>query len=209
MADLNGFDANALPEDPLVRSYELLPDGPLEVIASASEMRESKSGNATYLEVELEVVGGDHRGRRLWDRFMMTHQTSEKAVEIGVVGVGGLDVPVPGQTLHVRRGGAGLDEVRAERRPQRVEVDHLARRVRNRPTPVATRSRLASLCRAVGNPAPGDSSDLHGVPVTAIVGRETRKDTGEEVNRVKAYRPLETPSRGGRPSGSPRRPWER
>ena len=154
MADLNGFDANALPEDPLVRSYELLPDGPLEVIASASEMRESKSGNATYLEVELEVVGGDHRGRRLWDRFMMTHQTSEKAVEIG-------------------------------------------------------RTRLASLCRAVGNPAPGDSSDLHGVPVTAIVGRETRKDTGEEVNRVKAYRPLETRSRGGRPSGSPRRPWER
>jgi len=109
---------------------------------------------ARPFSVQMFLPGGDHRGRRLWDRFMMTHQTSEKAVEIG-------------------------------------------------------RTRLASLCRAVGNPAPGDSSDLHGVPVTAIVGRETRKVTGEEVNRVKAYRPLDTPSRGGRPSGSPRRPWER
>jgi hypothetical protein len=54
------------------------------------------------------------------------------------------------------------------------------------------RLKLASLCRAVGIEAPGDSCELHYEPVTAQVVQEIRKDTGETVNRVEdrasAYR---------------------
>jgi len=165
MADLNGFDANALPSPAADHGSGLVPPGRYEAVASASEMRRSRNGNATYLEVELELTAGEHRGRRLWDRFMMEHSTSGRAVELG-------------------------------------------------------RRKLASLCRAVGVDSPSDSSELHGIPVTAVVVQEVRKDTGDVVNRVKGYEPMPRPSSGplptdrtrpadGHAGGTSRKPWDR
>jgi hypothetical protein len=166
MADLNGFDANDVPPTTSsARTFDLLPEGPYEVIAIESEMRQARNGNGTYLEVEFEIVSGEHRGRRLWDRFMMEH-VNPKAVGMG-------------------------------------------------------RLKLASLCRAVGIDAPGDSCELHYEPVTAQVVQEIRKDTGETVNRVKGYEAVSkagtpgprldrpSPNANGHAGGTSRKPWER
>ena len=160
MADLNGFNANDVPPSSPSRTYELLPDGRYEVIATASDLREARNGVGTYVQMEFEVVAGDHRGRRLWDRFIMEHP-NPKAVDMG-------------------------------------------------------RLQLASLCRAVGKASPADSSDLHDVPVVAIVTQEARKDTGELVNRIKGYEAaggpqVTRPSFGGNghAGGTIRKPWER
>ena len=112
------------------------------------------------MEFEFEGIAGEHRGRRLWDRFIMEHP-NPKAIDMG-------------------------------------------------------RLQLASLCRAVGIDAPSDSSDLHDVPVVAIVTQEARKDTGELVNRIKGYEAaggpqVTRPSFGGNghAGGPTRKPWER
>lgn len=47
--------------------------------------------------------------------------------------------------------------------------------------------RLASLCRAVGVKAPGDSSELHDKPLAVIVQASRRKDTGEKTHEVQGY----------------------
>jgi len=49
------------------------------------------------------------------------------------------------------------------------------------------RAELASICLAVGVPAPQDSTQLHNVPVTISVRCVNRKDNGELMNRVKGY----------------------
>ena len=83
------------------------------------------------------------------------------------------------------------------------------------------RLKLASLCRAVGIEAPGDSCELHYLAVTAQVIQEIRKDTGETVNRVKGYEAVSgvgttdrrpdrpSPNANGHAGGTSRKPWER
>ncbi len=51
------------------------------------------------------------------------------------------------------------------------------------------RAELSALCRAVGVLTPGDSVELHNLPLVLKVGMEKRKDTGEMQNRIKAYLP--------------------
>lgn len=62
-------------------SYDALPNGDYPVIISDSEMKETKAGNGHYLELTLEVIEGDHQGRRVWDRLNLDNPNA-KAVEI-------------------------------------------------------------------------------------------------------------------------------
>jgi len=56
------------------------------------------------------------------------------------------------------------------------------------------RAELASICLAVGVPAPQDSTQLHNVPVTISVRCVNRKDTGELQNRIKGYASRSAPA---------------
>ena len=77
MADLTGFNANEV--EPT--TYDILPDGTYVAAIVASEMKPTNSGTGEYLEIKLQILEGDHKGRLLWDRLNLKNP-SEKAVEI-------------------------------------------------------------------------------------------------------------------------------
>lgn len=66
--------------DPTPR-FDPLPAGEYPVIITASEMKFTKNGDGQYLELTLEVQGGEFAGRKLFDRLNL-HNTNRQAVEI-------------------------------------------------------------------------------------------------------------------------------
>lgn len=70
MADLHGFDAQTVePND----SFDPIPNGDYLCIITASEMKPTKAGDGAYLELELEVLDGPYKGRKLWDRLNLNN----------------------------------------------------------------------------------------------------------------------------------------
>ncbi len=66
MADLRGFDAREV--EPM-ETFEPIPEGKYVAAITASEMKPTKSGNGTYLELTFQVLEGDYKGRLLWARL--------------------------------------------------------------------------------------------------------------------------------------------
>lgn len=78
MADLRGFDAQTVePND----SFDPIPNGDYLCIITTSEMKPTKAGDGAYLELELEVIDGPYRGRKLWDRLNLNN-ANETTVRI-------------------------------------------------------------------------------------------------------------------------------
>lgn len=77
MATLN-FNANEV--EPSV-GFEPLPAGKYQAIIVDSEMKATKAGNGQYLQLELEVIDGELKGRKVWDRLNLDNPNSQ-AVEI-------------------------------------------------------------------------------------------------------------------------------
>lgn len=78
MADLNGFDANAVEPN---KPFDALPAGKYDVVIVKSEMKATKSGEGRYLEMELQILNGEHQNRKLFDRLNLENK-SEKTVQI-------------------------------------------------------------------------------------------------------------------------------
>jgi len=74
----NGFDATAVEPQ---KAFEPLPAGDYLCVITNSEMKPTKKGDGQYLEVQLEVLDGPHKGRRLFDRFNLQNPNPQ-AVEI-------------------------------------------------------------------------------------------------------------------------------
>ena len=70
MANLNGFNANEI--EPTT-TFEALPAGKYLVAITASEMKATKKGDVSYLQLEFTVVDGDCKGRKVWDRLCINH----------------------------------------------------------------------------------------------------------------------------------------
>jgi hypothetical protein len=66
MANLNGFDANQV--EP-AKSYDPIPDGKYLAVITDSEMRPTKAGTGSYLQLTFEIIEGPHKGRLLWARL--------------------------------------------------------------------------------------------------------------------------------------------
>lgn len=49
------------------------------------------------------------------------------------------------------------------------------------------RAELSAICRAVGVMTPGDSVELHNLPLVITVRQKKRDDTGEITNEIKGY----------------------
>ena len=77
MALLN-FNANNVNLTP---SFEPLPAGNYEMVIVDSEMKSTRSGTGSYLQLALEVITGTFTGRKLWARLNLQNQ-NRKAVEI-------------------------------------------------------------------------------------------------------------------------------
>lgn len=79
MADLGQvFDGNTYQPR---QSFDPLPPGDYAAQIVASEVRDAKSGNGAYLQLEFQITGGDHDGRKIWKIINLFH-SNPKAVEI-------------------------------------------------------------------------------------------------------------------------------
>lgn len=78
MAKLN-FNASAV-EIPQ-RTYGPLPAGEYEMMVIKSDNKVIKAGNGHYLELEMQVISGEHSGRRHWERLNLDNP-SKKTVDI-------------------------------------------------------------------------------------------------------------------------------
>jgi hypothetical protein len=70
MANLNGF--NAANVDPAT-DFEPIPAGKYLAIISNSEMKPTKSGSGTYLELTFQVIEGQYKNRLLWSRLNLSN----------------------------------------------------------------------------------------------------------------------------------------
>ncbi|MBI1374085.1 MAG: DUF669 domain-containing protein [Phycisphaera sp.] len=57
----------------------------------------------------------------------------------------------------------------------------------NATTVQIARQELSSICRAVGVMTPGDSVELHNIPLVITVKLKKRQDTGDMTNEVRGY----------------------
>ncbi|CAB4144010.1 Protein of unknown function DUF669 [uncultured Caudovirales phage] len=77
MAQLN-FDANNVEPS---ESFDVLPKGKYLAMAVASQIKPTKSGTGEYLEITFEVLDGQGKGRKIWERLNIRN-SNKKAEEI-------------------------------------------------------------------------------------------------------------------------------
>lgn len=78
MANLNGFNANNV--DPMA-DFSPIPAGKYVAVITNTEMKPTKSGNGSYLEITFQVIEGEFKNRLLWARLNLDNP-SEMAVKI-------------------------------------------------------------------------------------------------------------------------------
>lgn len=76
--DEGGFDAVAV--DPNV-GFDPIPAGKYLCVITDSEEKPNAKGTGTYINFTLEVIEGEHKGRKLWERLNLKNP-SEEAVKI-------------------------------------------------------------------------------------------------------------------------------
>lgn len=70
MATLNGFNANEVePNTP----FDPLPAGKYLAAITASQMKPTKNGDGSYIELEFTVLDGEFKDRKVWDRLCINH----------------------------------------------------------------------------------------------------------------------------------------
>ena len=74
MADLHGFNANEV--DPSA-PFEPLPAGKYLACVTNSEMKPTKAGDGSYLELEFTVLEGECKDRKVWDRLCLNHSNQQ------------------------------------------------------------------------------------------------------------------------------------
>lgn len=80
MADLRGFDANAV--EP-AGDFEPIPAGKYLAVIIESEMKPTKSGSGSYLQLSFQVTDGPFAKRLLWSRLNLDNpnETARKMAE--------------------------------------------------------------------------------------------------------------------------------
>jgi hypothetical protein len=64
------FNFNSATVEPmLARSFDPLPRGDYEMMIVKSDVKPTQAGTGHYIELEMHVLGGEHSGRRLWERL--------------------------------------------------------------------------------------------------------------------------------------------
>ena len=74
MANLNGFDANTV--EP-TSSFDPLPAGKYMAAVTGTEMKPTKQGDGSYLEIEFTILEGQFKDRKVWDRLCLNHPNAQ------------------------------------------------------------------------------------------------------------------------------------
>jgi len=78
MATINFNAAEVEPS----QEFQVLPEGKYEVVIADSDVKETRNGNGKYVQIEFEVVSGEHKGRKIWGRYNIENVNPD-AVRIG------------------------------------------------------------------------------------------------------------------------------
>ncbi len=73
MATLN-FDANHVEPS---TGKDPIPAGKYVAAITASEMKPTKNGAGQYLELEYQILDGEHKNRKLWSRHNLQHSNAQ------------------------------------------------------------------------------------------------------------------------------------
>lgn len=74
MATLNGFDAQQVePHTP----FEPLPAGKYVAAITESQMKPTKDGTGSYLQLTFTLLEGPHKGRMAWARLCLNHSNPQ------------------------------------------------------------------------------------------------------------------------------------
>lgn len=73
MATLN---FNATEVAPSV-AFEAIPAGKYTTVITDSDMKDTRSGNGRYLQLEFEIIEGEYKGRKLWSRLNIENEKPE------------------------------------------------------------------------------------------------------------------------------------
>lgn len=74
MVSLEGFNAeNVEPNAPM----SPVPAGDYLVVISGDKLKETKSGTGKYLEIEMQIVEEEYKGRKLWDRLNLWNPSQQ------------------------------------------------------------------------------------------------------------------------------------
>jgi hypothetical protein len=79
MADLYGFNAQQV--EPARASGEPIPAGQYVAMIISSEMKPTKAGNGSYLQLAFEIIEGPHARRQAWARLNLENANAT-AVQI-------------------------------------------------------------------------------------------------------------------------------
>jgi hypothetical protein len=75
------------------RDYSPLPKGSYEAMVIDSAIKATKSGDGQYIELTIQIISGDHSGRRLWERLNISNP-NKQTEEIASKALGQLCVAV-------------------------------------------------------------------------------------------------------------------
>ena len=78
MVSLNGFDANQV--EPAAE-FEPIPAGKYLAVITNSEMKPTKAGTGSYLELTFQIIDGEYKNRLLWARLNLDNPNAT-AVQI-------------------------------------------------------------------------------------------------------------------------------
>jgi hypothetical protein len=73
MANLTGFDANQVEPS---ADFEAIPAGKYLAMITESEIKPTKSGAGSYLQLTFEILEGPYKGRFLWSRLNLDNQNA-------------------------------------------------------------------------------------------------------------------------------------
>ena len=73
MADLSAlsFDAEKIAPQ---TSFEPVPIGDYVVIITESDLKPTKNGDGEYLQLVYEIMDGEYKGRKIWDRLNLINK---------------------------------------------------------------------------------------------------------------------------------------
>lgn len=83
MASINFNAAEVEPS----QEFQPLPEGKYEAVISDSDVKETRSGSGKYVQIEFEVVSGEHKGRRVWDCYNIENPSADFSAVCHAVGV--------------------------------------------------------------------------------------------------------------------------
>ena len=78
MADLNGFDANAVEPN---SGFDPIPAGKYMAVITESEMTPNKAGTGQFLKLTFQISEGEYQNRVLWARLNL-YNPNATAVQI-------------------------------------------------------------------------------------------------------------------------------